>query len=375
MRITNIAIYPVSIPFRQPFGHALHWRDKADTIILCISCDSGQKGWGEILPRSYLGGGTIDKVLSRDLPELFGSWRGRTFESGDQVVAALREERHTGSYSLAACAGWELAVLDLAGKAFGFAAGDILGSVVGPEVEAGVVIGFDIPTEKLEKHCLLLRLTGRRHIKVKVGRCDDLRRLQIVSATLGPAVPIRVDANGAWSVDEAISQLRQMQRWNVRSVEQPVAAHNLDGMRNVREKTGMTVVADESLCSFLDACSIIQARAADVFNIRIAKCGGFLASLDLVILARDSGLCCQLGTLVGETGILSRASEIFAERVAGFCFLEGKGQNRRLLVEDIVEDPGAHGIYGLGITVAENSLARWAASTSTTLAGVQGVAT
>ncbi|HEY1528399.1 MAG TPA: enolase C-terminal domain-like protein [Candidatus Angelobacter sp.] len=267
-----------------------------------------------------------------------------------------------------------MALLDLAGKAFSFAAGDVLGRGVGPELEAGVVIGFDVPMEKLEKYCLWLRLAGRRHIKMKVGRRDDLRRLQIVNAVLGPTVPIRVDANGAWSVDEAISQVRRMRYLNVCSVEQPVAAHDLDAMRNVREKTGMPVVADESLCSLGDACSIVNARAADVFNIRIAKCGGFLASLDLVKLAKDSGLSCQLGTLVGETGILSRASEIFGERVEGFRFLEGKRQNRQLLVQDIVEDPGVPGMNGLGITMAEESLARWAAFASEISERVQGVA-
>jgi muconate cycloisomerase len=317
------------------------------------------KGWGEVLPRSYLDGGTIAKALSRELPDLVESWRGRIFENGDQVVAALREEHHRGSRSLATRAGWELALLDLAGKTFGFPAGDVLGRRVGAELEAGAVIGFDVPAEELEKYCLWLRLAGRRHIKMKVGRGDDLLRLQIVNAVLGPTVPIRVDANGAWSVDEAISQVRQMRYLNVCSVEQPVSARDLDAMRKVRDKTGMAVVADESLCSLEDACSIVKVRAADVFNIRIAKCGGLLASLDLVKLARDSGLSCQLGTLVGETGILSRASEIFGERVEGFNFLEGKRQNRQLLVQDIVEDSGAHGMHGLGITVAEESLARW----------------
>ncbi|MCU1333250.1 MAG: L-Ala-D/L-Glu epimerase [Candidatus Angelobacter sp.] len=374
MRIADVTVYRICIPFRRPFGHALHWRDKAETIILSISCGGGLKGWGEVLPRWYLGGGTIAKVISRELPDLVESWRGRTFENGDQVVAALREEHHRGSCSLATRAGWELALLDLAGKTFGFAAGDVLGTRIGPELEAGAVIGFDVPMEKLEKYCLWLRLAGRRHIKMKVGRGDDLRRLQIVNAVLGPTVPIRVDANGAWSVDEAISQVRQMSYLNVCSVEQPVSARDLEAMRKVRDKTGMAVVADESLCSLEEACSIVKARAADVFNIRIAKCGGFLASLELVKLARDSGLSCQLGTLVGETGILSRASEIFGERVEGFHFLEGKRQNRLLLVEDVVEDSGAHGMHGLGITVAEESVARWAALASKISERVQGVA-
>ena len=375
MRITDVAVYRICIPFRRPFGHALYWRDKTETIILCISCDAGQKGWGEVLPRRYLGGTTIELALSRELPELIETWRGRSFENGHQVIAALREEHRYGSCSLATRSGWELALLDLAGKAFGFAAGNVLGRTVGPELEAGVVIGFDVDTEKLERHCLLFRLAGKRHVKVKVGRDDDLHRLQIVNAVFGPAVPLRLDANGAWSGDEAISQVRRMRPWNVCSVEQPVSARDLDGMRKVREKTGMAVVADESLCSLADASSIIKARAADVFNIRIAKCGGLLASLDLIKLAKNSGLSCQLGTLVGETGILSRASEIFGERVEGFRFLEGKRQNRQLLVQDIVEDPGTPGNYGLGITIAEERLARWAAFASNISARAQGVAT
>lgn len=375
MRIAGVTAYPVSIPFRRPFGHSLQWRDKTDAIILCLTSESEATGWGEILPRSYLTGETVATVLSRDLPEMAGRWRGRAFENRDEVFAALREENHREWAALATRAGWELAVLDLAGKILGFAAGDALGATIGHELEAGVVIGFDVPTDKLEKYCLLARLAGRRHIKVKVGQTDDLRRLQIVHAVLGP-VPIRADANGAWSADEAISQVRRMQDCGVGSIEEPVSARDFDGMRKVREKTGITVVADESLCTLADARSIVAEHAADVFNIRIGKCGGFFASLDLVALAKEAGLSCQLGTLVGETGILSRASEIFGERIHGFDFLEGKGQSRRLLLEDVVEATGAHGndLHGLGIAVSFENVSRWAASAERIPCGVQGVA-
>lgn len=375
MRIAGVTAYPVSIPFRRPFGHSLQWRDKTDAIILCLTSESEATGWGEILPRSYLTGETVATVLSRDLPEMAGRWRGRAFENRDEVFAALREENHREWAALATRAGWELAVLDLAGKILGFATGDALGATIGHELEAGVVIGFDVPTDKLEKYCLLARLAGRRHIKVKVGQTDDLRRLQIVHAVLGP-VPIRADANGAWSADEAISQVRRMQDCGVGSIEEPVSARDFDGMRKVREKTGITVVADESLCTLADARSIVAEHAADVFNIRIGKCGGFFASLDLVALAKEAGLSCQLGTLVGETGILSRASEIFGERIHGFDFLEGKGQSRRLLLEDVVEATGAHGndLHGLGIAVSFENVSRWAASAERIPCGVQGVA-
>jgi muconate cycloisomerase len=364
MRITNLTVRRVSIPFRTPFGHALHWREKTDTVIICLASDDGLNGWGEILPRPYLTGESIASVLSLELPDMVRRWSGRDFETRDEVLAALHQEQHRNSRSLAMLAGWELAVLDLAGKTFGFAAGDVLSTTIGANLETGVAIGFEVPTKKLERHCCMLRLAGRRHIKVKVGLIDDLCRLGIVSGVFGPAAPIRVDANGAWTADQAIPLLQQMRGCSVCSVEQPVAARDLDGMRNVREKTGMAVVADESLCSLTDARTLIAARAADVFNIRIAKCGGLLASMNLVSLAKNAGIRCQLGTLVGETGILSRASEIFGERIEGFDFLDGKGQNRQLLVQDIVEDPAMTGEagHGLGLSVAAGALSQWAAS-------------
>ena len=357
MRISGITVYRVSIPFRKPFGHSLYWRDKTETLIICLDSVLGLAGWGEILPREYLTGETLENIMTSALPRLVQRWQDQKFDNRDEVTLALRRELCRTSRSLATLAGWELAVLDLGGKTFGFPAGEMLGSSVWPKPEEGVVIGFEVPTDKMEMRCILLRLAGTRHLKVKVGRQDDLRRLEIANGVFGSDVPIRVDANAAWSADDAISALLPLRRCNVCSVEQPVPAGDLDGMRKVRQKTGMSVVADESLCSISDAHAIIRAQAADVFNVRIGKCGGMLASMDLVATARDAGLTCQLGTLVGETGILSRASEIFAERIGGFEFLEGKHQNRQLLVQDIVQDGVAKekAAPGLGVGIATSS--------------------
>ena len=199
------------------------------------------------------------------------------------------------------------------------------------------MIGFEIDTDALPSHCAMLRLAGRRHIKVKVGCDNDVERVKIIRQSLGPSVPIRIDANGAWSAEQAIEILQQMAPVRIQSVEQPVPAADLQGMRQVRESTGVPVMADESLCTIEDAQELIRMQAADIFNIRLGKCGGFLASLRLVELARASGLDCHLGTLVGETGILSRAAEVFGRRVTGFACLEGKGQSMKFLEEDIVE--------------------------------------
>ncbi|HYH00981.1 MAG TPA: enolase C-terminal domain-like protein [Terriglobales bacterium] len=367
MRINSVTVQRLSIPFRSPFIHASKARGRTETVVLWITGSDGITGVGEILPRPYLTGETIDSV-SQSVRLIAQRWVGETFRSLNETIRALHAEFSETERALATFAGWELAVLDLAGKSFNIAAGDVLGDAVKPDLQPGVVIDFALPTKALEKHCILLRLRGQRHIKVKVGRDDDLVRLQIVSQVFGKEFPLRLDANGIWTADEAIRALRRMRGINIASIEQPVPAGDLTGMRRVRQETRIPVVADESVCSYRDAERVIDARAADVFNVRLAKCGGFLGSLRLSKLAAASGFRCQLGTLVGETGILSAAAETFGRRLDCFDFLEGKGQSKRLLVEDVLEpspsDDGA--IRGLGIRVAANKITRWAASAATT---------
>jgi muconate cycloisomerase len=146
-------------------------------------------------------------------------------------------------------------------------------------------------------------------------------------------------------------------RFNIESVEQPVAGDDIEGLRRVRLETGIPVMADESLCSLDDGSRLVEAGAADVFNIRVGKCGGLLGSLRLTELARASGLGVHLGALVGETAVLSRAAELFGRSVPGFACLEGKGQNRFLLEGDIGEEES--GAPGLGVALRADWLAKY----------------
>jgi len=121
-------------------------------------------------------------------------------------------------------------------------------------------------------------------------------------------------------------------------------------------------MVDESLCTLDDGRRIIDAGAADIFNIRVGKCGGLLGALRLVELARAAGLGLHLGALVGETAVLSRAAEIFGRVVAGFPCLEGKGQNRFLLQGDIATATEALDAPGLGVALDDEALRRYGVS-------------
>jgi L-alanine-DL-glutamate epimerase-like enolase superfamily enzyme len=367
VRVESIDLRFVRIPFKRPFGHALKRRTEAETILVVARSAAGTIGLGEIVPRPYLTGETIEGVLASTGPARAARCRGRSFSTRGELTGWLREELEGAGRDLATLGGFELALLDLAGKELGFHAGEVLGGgAPGPELPAGVVIGFEVETPALRKHGVLLRMTGKTHVKVKVGRADDLERLEILSGALGAALPLRLDANGAWPVDVAIERLTQMRaRFNVESIEQPIADGDPAGLRRIRRETGVKVMADESLCTLDDGRRLIDAEAVDIFNIRVGKCGGLLGALRLVELARAAGLGLHLGALVGETAVLSRAAEIFGRRVAGFACLEGKGQNRFLLAGDIAVElrggdvDGGDSVPGLGVELQEDQLRKY----------------
>ena len=124
-------------------------------------------------------------------------------------------------------------------------------------------------------------------------------------------------------------------------------------------------MADESVCSFQDAERLIEMEAADIFNVRLGKHGGVLGAARIASLASEAGLSCNLGTLVGETAVLSRAAELFGRFVPGFVCLDGKGQNAFLLEGDLISNPKTvqtadPRLPGLGIEVSGSLLRGYA---------------
>jgi L-Ala-D/L-Glu epimerase len=340
MRPSGFELWRLAIPLRGGFGHAASHRTTTELVLVAAHGDDGRIGWGEALPRAYVTGEDLDTLFDRDAPAMAAAWLEAVDSQADLpgTIAALRDALPGAGRKLSCFGAFELALLDLAAQFAGVGLEQVLGGFVGPALPAGIVIGFEVPTGKLERHCAALRFGKRRHIKVKVGADDDETRMAIVARVFGD-LPIRIDANAAWTADEAMMRLEALARFPIASVEQPVAADDLATMRRIRETLGMKVMADESVCTLDDARRVVEAGAADILNIRLGKMGGMLGAAAIHEFARTAGVAGSLGTMVGETGVLSRASEIFGRCVPGFDYLDGKGQNAFLLAEDVLE-PG-----------------------------------
>ena len=362
--VAAIDVLPLRLPMRWGFGHAMARRQAAFPRVVRLRLGDGTVGHGEALPRTYVSGedgASVERCLREELgPRLVG----RSFPDLASAARWLTEEEAVAvrERSPAAFCGLELALLDAVGRYVGRSVFDLLGPPRGEPVYDGAVVGF-LPERFLELFLSRLRSRHPRVVKVKVGREDDLPRLARVRAVLGDGVDLRVDANGAWTAAEAVRRAGAFADLGVTVFEQPVPGRDLEGLVRVAAAVPMDVLADESLVGTRDALYLLERAPRCRWNLRVGKCGGLLATLELARLAERRGVTTQLGILVGESGLLRAAGRIVAAVHPAFEHLEAEGTGN--LVEDLLAaplpplpDPAAP---GLGVEVCSRRLEALAA--------------
>ncbi len=362
-RVTTVEILPLRIPFNQTFDHSQISRSSSDTVVVRVRGSEGLCGYGEGLPRPYVTGEDVESMVGMLGSTLAPGILKLTFQEGmdalDQVQALTAEwASQTGStsqvvtWNATQCA-LELALLDWTFKRAGKSLTDWLPPARSQVTYTGVIDATD--PEAAGQMAARYASSKFSSLKVKVGIGEDLKRLEVVRKAAGDHVGIRVDANGAWELSGALSALGALQAFDIEAVEQPVAAADLTGMRQIREELGISVIADESLVTLEDAIKLIEEQACDVFNVRVSKCGGILASKAIAELGLSTGMKVQIGAQVGETSLLSAAGRHLAAHLSQIEYAEGSF-GTYLLSEDVTLQPVMFGHQGLGDLVLGDGL-------------------
>jgi L-alanine-DL-glutamate epimerase-like enolase superfamily enzyme len=208
----------------------------------------------------------------------------------------------------AAKAAIDIAFHDLLGKMTDLPTFQLLGGRVRQEVPLSWVLGIQTPEKAVEEAHHFLK-KGIKTIKVKIGGDpeEDIKKIRLIRERLGDQVKLRVDANQGYRSDQAIQILRRMEAFDLESIEQPVPAYDIDGMRQVAEALDTPVMADESVFSLQDAYQVISRRAADIINIKVGKVGGLLPAKKIAALAESANLPCTIGSNL-ELGVGTSAS-------------------------------------------------------------------
>ncbi|HZO70120.1 MAG TPA: o-succinylbenzoate synthase [Kribbellaceae bacterium] len=151
-------------------------------------------------------------------------------------------------------------------------------------VRDSVPVNCTVPAVGPQRAAEIVAASGCATAKVKVAErgqslADDLDRVEAVRSALGPSGRIRVDANGAWSVDEAVTALRSLARFSLEYAEQPCAS--VEELAQVRRRAAVPVAADESIRRAADPYRVRDLDAADVAVLKVQPLGGVRACLGI----------------------------------------------------------------------------------------------
>ena len=290
--ITKIEIIDLNIPFNHPFKIALAVMNSAHNIIVRVQDSDGLVGVGEGCPPRFVTGESPETAI--EAAKLYAQiLLGKNPLEIDSRLSEL--EKFMLKNPAIRCA-YDLALYDLLAKHAELPLYALLGGTK-QVLYSNRTIGIDSP-DKMAAIAKGHVDNGAKAIKVKVGTSkeEDFARIRSIRLSVPPSVAkIRLDANQAWDEITAINILTALAEYEIEVCEQPLPYWNIEGLKRVRERSPIAIMADESIFDAHDAFRIASLGAVDYFNIKLAKSAGIHGALKINAIGEAAGIKCMLG--------------------------------------------------------------------------------
>jgi L-alanine-DL-glutamate epimerase-like enolase superfamily enzyme len=290
-----------SVRTTHPFVIARGGTSDHKLIRVRITDGDGIEGWGEAAPNRFYGetADTALAALARLAPivEPMSTWLLEDVEA--EMNRALR---FNGSVKSAISA----ALHDLMGKRLGVPVYKLWGLDAARAPLSSFTIAIAASDEELRQR--IDEASSYPVLKIKLGSDRDEHIIRTVREA-APRKVLRVDANAAWTPKRTLQMIDVLVECGVEYVEQPVPAHDIDGLRFVRERSALPVIADESCVTSSDIARLVG--AVDGINIKLSKCGGLREALKMIATARSHGMLVMAGCMI-ETSLGITAAAHFA---------------------------------------------------------------
>jgi o-succinylbenzoate synthase len=406
MKIIEVQWYDYRLPFRSGFTTAHGVLTAREGIIVQLKAERGISGTGEIAPLPAPGEASL--VAARSLlPALAARLHGRELDEALDILptvgadlsrpppiyrpASLQPSRPSIGYAWAdksavgainrplprrtaraeTLCGLEIALLDAIGNVEGCAVSALLspaGSAPRAVVPVNAVIGART-TDAAVAAAQEARRNGFQCVKLKVGlggsTQEEVERVAAVRDAIGPDMHLRLDANEAWELEEAIDILTLCVPYALQYVEQPLKAHDLAGMRALRRAVPVPIAADEALHGLESARLVLDNEAADILVIKPQLAGGLRAGRQIIQAAAERGVG-SVVTSTLEAGI-GVAAALHLAAASPAVTLECGLATLDLLIDDLVLNdlPVRAGVMavpggaGLGVALDWEALQRY----------------
>ena len=308
MKIQEIQIGKVSIPLKKPFKTALRQVTSAEDIIIKVIANTGEIGFGNAPPTAVITGDSQDSIIAAIRDTLGPKIIGLEIDNLEGIMTALDGgmlHNHSAKAAL------DIAVYDLFGKCFGIPLYKLFGGYC-RSMETDLTISLNAP-EEMVRDSLEAVAEGYTALKLKVGNepALDIKRVQAIRSAVGRDIKIRLDANQGWSAKEAVRTIRRFEAdgLDIELIEQPVKAHDFEGLKYVTDHVETDIMADESAFGPFEVFQLLGMRACDLLNIKLMKAGGLHNALKIANFAETLGVQCMMGCMLeSKVGITAAAS-------------------------------------------------------------------
>ncbi len=356
--VTEVTAIPILVPRKLAMIASQGTVAASEFGLVRIATDAGLVGWGEI----SMSWGRVGRSLVHDVERYLGP--ALVGANALDIQGCVLRLAHAMEGGEAAKSGLDNALFDLAGKALGVPAYQLLGGRAREAVPVAWAIPWGEPGETAERAAWAVG-EGFRTVKLKVGRpgTKDREAVAAVRAAVGDEIEIKVDANCAYtSAIEALRALRPLEEYRLQLIEQPLPGRDLDELALLRSRLEVPLLTDESSATLRDIGEIIRRGAADVLNIYVNEAGGLVGAYKMFAAGEAAGLTGLIGSQC-ELGLGTAAAAHLGVAVSNLAY-ESDLVGPLRYPRDIVVDPPAivEGVLyppsgpGLGVTIDDDAV-------------------
>ena len=292
----HIDAKPIDLHLTTPFRISRGIQNTAQNVIVQIQYNE-HIGYGEAAPDEYYGENQ-ETVLS-----CIATFAGNLGDDPFLIEDIMSNLEQLIRFHPAAKAALDMALYDLIGKLLHVPLYKLLGLNPAHTPFTSFTLGIDTPTN-MAKKALLAK--DYPILKVKVGTKNDIAMLEAIREV--SEATIRVDANTAWTPKEAIKMINAFAPYNIEFVEQPIAPHDLDGLRLIRENVPIPIIVDES-CVTIDDIPRLAGRV-DGVNFKLMKSNGITNVLKMIHVARAHHLRVMIGCMIESSMAITAAAHL-----------------------------------------------------------------
>jgi o-succinylbenzoate synthase len=337
MNIIDIQWHAYRLPFMHKFHTAHGVLDTREGMIVQVTTNEGILGIGEIAPMPTFNGSSLADALLM-FPELAGHLHHSTLYEALELLTAEKVSTKTASV----LCGLEIALLDALGKSTDCCVSTLL-TPTDFTPRAGVPVNAVISakgTKAAASAALNAKLNGFPCVKLKVGLGlsihEEVERIAMVRDAVGSVMHLRLDANEAWQLAEAIAILSQCVLYDIQYIEQPLKAQDLVGLHTLRQEIPIPIAVDEAVHNLESVYLVLDSEVADVLIIKPQLAGGLRIAQQMIQAASERGVGCVITSTI-EAGI-GLAAELHLAAASPAVTLECGLATLSLLADDLLSE-------------------------------------